>query len=365
MKTVFFCHSIYSDWNHGNAHFLRGVASELLARGHKVTLFEPQNAWSLEHLIQDHGTEPMEAFRRAYPELAAVSHRFDPETLNLHEALSDADTVIVHEWNSPSLVQRIGQHRNSHHHYRLFFHDTHHRMVTNPTEMSRYDLRYYDGVLGFGKVIADLYLQRGLVPRAWTWHEAADITRFRPVADVEKNLDLVWVGNWGDEERTRELEEFLLGPVEDMGLKTAVRGVRYPESGLRRLQEAGIRYQGWIANFRVPEVFAGARMTVHVPRRPYVKALPGIPTIRVFEALACGIPLVSAPWSDAEGLFCPGEDFLVARDRTETKKHLSFIMHHPDAAAAMATRGLQRIRERHTCAHRVSELLQIRDEVDR
>ena len=44
-------------------------------------------------------------------------------------------------------------------------------------------------------------------------------------------------------------------------------------------------------------------MTVHVPRRPYVDALPGIPTIRVFEALACGIPLVSAPWRDEEGLF--------------------------------------------------------------
>jgi spore maturation protein CgeB len=44
------------------------------------------------------------------------------------------------------------------------------------------------------------------------------------------------------------------------------------------------------------------------------RALPGIPTIRVFEALACGIPLVSAPWDDAEGLFRPGEDFLVARD---------------------------------------------------
>jgi spore maturation protein CgeB len=40
--------------------------------------------------------------------------------------------------------------------------------------------------------------------------------------------------------------------------------------------------------------------------------LPGIPTIRVFEALACGIPLVSAPWDDSEHLFRPGEDFLVA-----------------------------------------------------
>ena len=60
-------------------------------------------------------------------------------------------------------------------------------------------------------------------------------------------------------------------------------------------------------------LFARHRVTVHVPRRPYVTALPGIPTIRVFEALACGIPLVCSPWHDEEGLF-GREDFLIARD---------------------------------------------------
>ena len=54
---------------------------------------------------------------------------------------------------------------------------------------------------------------------------------------------------------------------------------------------------------------------MHVPRGPYAEALPGIPTIRVFEALACGIPLVSAPWDDCEGLFQPGRDYLSRRQR--------------------------------------------------
>ena len=64
-------------------------------------------------------------------------------------------------------------------------------------------------------------------------------------------------------------------------------------------------------------------MTVHVPRRPYATALPGVPTIRIFEALACGIPLVSAPWSDCENLFTPGEDFLFASNGKEMRKHLA------------------------------------------
>ena len=103
----------------------------------------------------------------------------------------------------------------------------------------------------------------------------------------------------------------------------------------------------------------GALATVHVPRRFYVEALPGIPTIRVFEALACGIPLVSAPWSNCEGLFRAGEDFLVARDRAEMTRYLRFLRHDPELRAALVESGLGRIRAHHTCAHRVDELLAI------
>ena len=66
-------------------------------------------------------------------------------------------------------------------------------------------------------------------------------------------------------------------------------------------------------------------MTVHVPRRPYTRLLPGIPTIRMFEALACGIPLVSAPWDDCEGLFTAGDDYLVAQNGAEMRRHLAAL----------------------------------------
>jgi len=91
--------------------------------------------------------------------------------------------------------------------------------------------------------------------------------------------------------------------------------------------------------------------------------LPGIPTIRVFEALACGIPLVSAPWDDAEQLFRPGADYLVARDGAEMREHLRALLADPAHAAAQAARGLDTIRARHTCAHRVDELFAILAEV--
>src|SRR5699024_5074305 len=105
-------------------------------------------------------------------------------------------------------------------------------------------------------------------------------------------------GNWGDGERTEELERFLFRPARETGLSLEIHGVRYPDAALATLARYGARYHGWAPNAAAPALFARHMATVHVPRRFYTTLLPGIPTIRVFEALACGIPLVSAPWDD-------------------------------------------------------------------
>jgi spore maturation protein CgeB len=363
MRVVMFYHSLCSDWNHGNAHFLRGVASELIARGHSVDVYEPSDSWSLKNLIEEHGEAPLEDFGRAYPMLK--TRRYESSIEDVTPMLDGADLVIVHEWNRHDLVAKVGKARREGGRFRLLFHDTHHRCVTDPGAMAAYDLRDYDGVLAFGEVIRRLYLEHGWCSRAWTWHEAADTRIFRPFAGGRPMAgDLVWIGNWGDDERVQELQEFLLDPVHALRLKALVHGVRYPKDARARLAAAGIEYGGWIPNYRVPEVFSRFTATAHVPRRPYVAALPGIPTIRVFEALACGIPLVSAPWEDAEQLFSPGSDYLVARDGAQMRKHLVDILHDPDAAAAMAKRGVETILRRHTCGHRVDELIAICHELE-
>ena len=362
MRVVVFCHSLVSDWNHGNAHFLRGVCSELIARGHALSVYEPHDAWSRVNLQAEHGEAPLRAFAAAYPGLQ--SERYDLATFDVDAALDGADLVLVHEWNDHALVRAIGLHRRDHGGYRLLFHDTHHRSVTDPASMAAYELTHYDGVLAFGDVIRALYQRQGWAERAWTWHEAADARRFHPIAGEPKEGDLVWIGNWGDDERTAELDEFLLSPVRDLGLKALIHGVRYPEPALQRLREAGIAYGGWLANHDAPRVFARHRVTVHVPRRPYVQALPGIPTIRVFEALACGVPLISAPWNDAEGLFSPSRDFLVADDGAAMRRHLRDVLNDAALASELASHGRATILARHTCAHRVDELLAIHAELE-
>jgi spore maturation protein CgeB len=360
MRIVLFCHSLVSDWNHGNAHFIRGTVRDLLRRGHEVTVYEPEHAWSRRNLLADHGKRALDEFRNFYWDLSSVT--YDLAALDLDEATSGASLVLVHEWNSPELVSRLSTHRKSSGaRYQLLFHETHHRAASAPDEVRTFDLSGFDGVLAFGEVIRDIYLRQGWTGRAWTWHEAADITVFHPLPTHEKKGELVWIGNWGDDERTVELDEFLISPVRQLQLRATVRGVRYPPDALQRLAAAGIVYGGYLPNYHAPWTYAEHLFTLHIPRRFYARALPGIPTIRVFEALACGIPLISAPWDDAEGLFTPGCDYLVACNGQEMIRHLAMLREDATVRRQLARRALETIRARHTCAHRVDELLSICD----
>lgn len=100
MRIVLFYHSLISDWNHGNAHFLRGVATELASRGHTLRIFEPCDGWSLRSLIAEQGSAAIDRFWAAYPELESTF--YDPAALDLDKALDGADLVVVHEWNPRS-----------------------------------------------------------------------------------------------------------------------------------------------------------------------------------------------------------------------------------------------------------------------
>ncbi|WP_315927042.1 glycosyltransferase [Mesorhizobium sp. SP-1A] len=356
MRFLFYTHSLVSDWNHGNAHFVRGVMRELVARGHKVAALEPADGWSRTNLLKEQGQQATRRFSTDFPELKSISYDadFDHESL-----LFQADIVVVHEWTDPALVRRLGLARRGGGRFTLLFHDTHHRAVSETAAISALALDDYDAVLAFGETLRERYLRAGWGKNVYTWHEAADVRLFRPRTRIARTADLIWIGNWGDDERSDEIDEYLIRPVKRLALNASVHGVRYPTAALSALADAGIDYRGWLPNADVPTAFARHRATVHIPRRPYVESLPGIPTIRMFEALACGIPLVSAPWHDDEGLFRTGIDYLRARSGEEMAQLLRMILNDGDLAQALAANGLETIAGRHTCGHRVDELFDI------
>lgn len=362
----FFAHSWVSDWNHGNAHFLRGLARSLIQLGHKVRCYEQLGGWSLSNLVQqenERAVDSIDEFRREYPELNIQFYNNNDAFEHFAEQhLREADVVVIHEWNEPRIVntilelkQKLG--------FKAIFHDTHHRAYTSPRDILRFRLDLFDGVLVFGEAIRRIYTDGFGIANAWTFHEAADIRKFRPLF-LQKNIDVVWVGNWGDDERSNELKEFLIRPASaDPRRKTVVHGVRFPDYAVELLRVAGIEYRGYLPNLSAPGVYNASRLALHVPRRQYANGLSGIPTIRVFETLSCGIPLLCSPWEDVEGLFRAGEDYICAPDAAAMKAEMEHLLNDEKARAQIGANGMETIRKRHTCEHRAQQLVEICEEL--
>ena len=131
----------------------------------------------------------------------------------------------------------------------------------------RFDLDAYDGVLAFGDALAEVYRRWGWGERVHVWHEAADTRLFRPPAIEGKREGLVWIGNWGDDERSAELERFLFRPARRLAFRSTCMACAIPMPHATCWSDFGARYRGWLPNARVPEIFARYLATVHVPRR--------------------------------------------------------------------------------------------------
>jgi spore maturation protein CgeB len=363
LRIVYLAHSLRSDWNNGNAHFLRGLMRELVKLNHHVTILEPETSWSIENLrTEPEGERSLAQFARVYSDLAIqlYSHLDDEEVWV--KRLSGAQIVILHEWNPPALAQQILSLRDQLH-FRLLFHDTHHRASSSPQQIKLLGLERFDGALVFGESLARIYRDRLHIENVHTLHEAADTSVFCPQPGSDKELDAVWIGNWGDGERSDEIRSFLLKPAAQLpDRRITVYGVRYPQDGLEALHQAGVSYGGYLPNLDAPGVYATAHLTVHIPRQQYSLQMSGIPTIRVFEALACGIPLLSAPWQDNEGLFRT-HDFCFVSSPTEMLASMQYLLRNRAAAADQAARGLETLLARHTCAHRAQQLIAICQEL--
>src|SRR5262249_19620706 len=133
----------------------------------------------------------------------------------------------------------------------------------------------------------------------------------------------------------------------------------------RQVQDAGFESRGYPLNLSTPESYAQSLATLHVPRQQYVNCLRGIPTIRVFEALACVIPLVCPSCDATQKLFHPGKDYLVVSDREEMTAEIHFLLNDEEARRQIAEQGIKTVRERHTCAHRAQQLISIVENVIR
>ncbi|MDQ3703510.1 MAG: glycosyltransferase [Chloroflexota bacterium] len=378
----------------------------LMDMGHEAVCYEEARNWSVSNLVATRGWRPLVEFHRCFPFLRLRLYDSDlpaaagstasslasstastiarpgascetgsppPTTISrlerrLHRELAEVDVVIIHEWTAienPALLDLLVRLKRAYG-FLLFFHDNHYRILTQPVRMARLGLERCDAVLAFSPSIAAAYRQtlRFDSKAVHVVHEAADTALFRPLPPDEARPmdDALFVGNWGGRDRAAELRAFLLRPARRVrpARRFALYGVRYPPEVLDVIQRFyGVDYRGWLPNHRVPAAFAHTRVVLHVSRRQYAKVLYGTPTIRVFEALACGSALVSTPWRDTDGLFRAGEDYVVAETPAQLTEALQWLWQDEAARLRLGRSGLQRVLAAHTCTHRAEQILGI------
>ena len=162
LRIAYFAHTIRSDWNNGNAHFLRGLLRSLGEAGQDVVVYEPDHEWSIDHLREEMlGEHSLQQFQDTYPDLQVRLYRPDQaaDLATWHGALREIDLVILHEWNPPELANALLTLRDELG-FRMLFHDTHHRASSSPQQIELFGIDRFDGVLAFGEALRSIYRTR-------------------------------------------------------------------------------------------------------------------------------------------------------------------------------------------------------------
>ena len=302
------------------------------------------DAWSLRNLLRRPRRGGPRRLPRGLPGAARRS-AYERRRSTSPRPLDGADLVIVHEWNEPGLVAALGPSaRAAAARFTLLFHDTHHRAVSDPDAMRAFDLAGYDGVLAFGEALARGLSRLGLGrarPRLARGgrRRACSIRRPRKAA----REGLVWIGNWGDGERTRGARATSCSrPARAAGLPLDVHGVRYPAAALGAagaLRRALPRLAAERRARRRSSPATWPRCTCRA--RFYVDALPGHPDHPRVRGAGLRHPAgLRALAATARACSGRARTILVARDGDGDDAPPARLCRRPGLRASLARSGL-------------------------
>jgi spore maturation protein CgeB len=339
--------SITSSWGNGHATTFRSLVKGLAGRGHRVLFLERDVPWyaanrdlaspphcrtllydSLETLRKNHRQEIREAdmvIVGSYVPQGVEVGAFVQETALGLSAFYDIDTPVTvakllrgdTEYLSPELIPGYGLYLS---------------FTGGPT------LRRL--VEEFGS------------PMALPLYCSVDPELYFPFPESAPPWDLGYMGTYSPD-RQPGLEELLLLPAGAWpGGRFIVAGTGYPYDiqwprNVHRLDH--------IPPARHCAFYNGQRFTLNLTRSD-MKAAGWSPSVRLFEAAACGTPVISDWWSGLEEFFIPGEELLVAASAGEVSEILTGMSDWERRSLGLAAR--ERIRTAHTADRRAEELEQ-------
>jgi spore maturation protein CgeB len=336
--------SITSSWGNGHATTFRGLLRELNERGHDVLFLERDVPWYAEN--RDLPAPPF-CRTELYADFPELKRRFRAE-------IRSADLVIVGSYVPEGVP--VGEWVTSVARGVTAFYD-----IDTPVTLAKLEngdqeylspelIARYQLYLSFsGGPILDRLEQVYHSPMARPFYCSFDPSLYYPEAQ-EVRWDLGYMGTYSDD-RQPPLERLMLEPAR-----------RHPDS---RFVVAGPLYPTaieWPANVRRIEhlppaehraFYNSQRFTLNITRAAMIRAGYS-PSVRLFEAAACAVPIISDYWDGLESLFTPGKEILVARSPDDTLRYLRDLT---DAERQeIGHRARARVLGTHTAAHRAVEL---------
>ena len=336
--------SITSSWGNGHATTYRGLVRELTARGHHLLFLERDVPWYASN--RDH-PQPQHGRTALYLDLAELKRRFAKE-------VEEADMVIVGSYVPDGVevgkwvIQTAGG--------LTAFYDidtpvTLAKLARGEADYLSPDLiREYQIYLSFtgGPILERLEREYGS-PMARALYCSVDPDLYYPEARSSR-WDLGYMGTFS-EDRQAALTRFLTDAARAWPEgRFVVAGPQYPKSirwpgNVQRIQHLPpTRHRGF---------YNGQHFTLNLTRADMIAA--GFsPSVRLFEAAACGTPIISDQWEGIETLFQPGQEILIARSGQDV---VEWVRDMPASErAALGARARRRVLAEHTAAHRAAEL---------
>jgi spore maturation protein CgeB len=343
VKLVVLGLSLSSSWGNGHATTFRALLRAFAARGHEVLFLERDVPWYAAHRDLPDPDFCRLAFYDDLPGLAAW-----------HGAIATADAVIVGSYVPEgvavgALVQRLARGVTA-------FYD-----IDTPitlAKLERGDHEYlepdliagYDRYLSFtgGPVLRRIEERYGS-PAALPLYCSVDATRYRPQA-VPMRWDLSYLGTYSAD-RQPTLERLLLEPARRASqLRFAVAGPQYPAE---IAWPANVERIEHVPPADHPAFYSASRFTLNVTRADMIEAGYS-PSVRLFEAAACGTPILSDNWKGLDTILAPGREILLPGGPDAVLAALDG-MEEPDRRA-LGEAARRRVLAAHTAGHRAVEL---------
>jgi spore maturation protein CgeB len=345
VKIVFLGLSVTSSWGNGHATNYRALCGALAARGHELLFLERDKPWYAS--ARDFSAPWVRLYGSA-DELARWAsdvRRADLVVIGSYVP----DGVAVAEWALETAEGPVA----------FWDIDT----PVTAAALERGDCAYltrelvprFDLYLSFtGGPLLDRLGAR----RARPFWCLVDATRYAPV-EVSPRWELGYLGTYS-QDRQPTLESLLLAPARRLSaLRFAVAGPMYPEE---LVWPANVERIENVAPGDHPAFYCAQRFTLNVTRADMIRA-GWSPSVRLFEAAACGVPIISDWWEGLDAFFVPGREILIARDADDVERHLRTV--GDEQRRGLAHRARLRVLAEHTAERRARELEQLADETSR